>query len=69
MWLCLLSATVYVVAHATVLVIIKLTNNPVPLRFLEIVILVLFYIAKYFKMLRCGCVYFFNLLKTSTVTT
>ena len=24
-------------------------------------------IAKYFKTLRCGCVYFFNLLKTSTV--
>ena len=23
--------------------------------------------AKYFKTLRCGCVYFFNLLKTSTV--
>ena len=24
-------------------------------------------IAKYFKTMRCGCVYFFNLLKTSTV--
>ena len=26
------------------------------------------FIAKYFKTLRCGCVYFFSLLKLSTVT-
>jgi len=88
---------------STVLIIIKLTKNPVPLRFPVngnfVVISLCFAIlknvvhslepgempsnlashqapnyvqhssifAKYFKMLHCGCGYFFNLLKTITV--